>query len=181
MSVTGLGMPYMGSKRKLAPKIITHIIKENPNAKYFYDLFGGGGAISFMALQAKQIKEVNYNEYNPAIVELLKHIVENGVTSDMYNWVSREDFNKNKGRTDYIGGLMTIMWSFGNSGKAYLFGKDFNIMNICNNYFNIYVSLYLYSSWYEYELYCNISISSTSFIFNSFISSHLFCVLAMFP
>ena len=33
MSVTGLGIPYMGSKRKLAPKILTHVIKENPKAK----------------------------------------------------------------------------------------------------------------------------------------------------
>lgn len=124
MSVTGLGMPYMGSKRKLAPKIITHILKENTKAKYFYDLFGGGGAISFMALQAKQIKEVNYNEYNPAIVNLLKYIVENGVTDECYKWVSREEFKKNLSRTDWYGGLMTIMWSFGNSGKTYLFGKD---------------------------------------------------------
>ena len=122
--IKGLGMSYMGGKRKLAPKILTHIIKENPKAKYFFDLFGGGGAVSCMALQVKQFKEVHYNEYNPAIVNLLLHIKENGVTDDMYNWVSREDFKKNKDRTDYIGGLMTTVWSFGNSGKGYLFGKD---------------------------------------------------------
>ena len=123
--IKGLGMSYMGSKRKLAPKILTHIIKENPKAKYFFDLFGGGGSVSFMALQVKQFKEVHYNEYNPAIVNLLLHIEENGVTDDMYNWVSREDFKKNKDRTDYIGGLMTIVWSFGNNSEnGYLFGKD---------------------------------------------------------
>ncbi len=124
MSITGLGMPYMGGKRKLAPKILTHILKENPKAKYFYDLFGGGGSISFMALQAKQIKEVNYNEYNPAIVNLLKYIVENGVTDDCYKWVSREEFEKNISRNDWYGGLVKVVWSFGNNQKNYMFGKD---------------------------------------------------------
>jgi len=41
--IKGLGMPYLGSKRRLAPKIIDFIIKENTNVKYFVDLFGGGG------------------------------------------------------------------------------------------------------------------------------------------
>ena len=42
--IKGLAMPYMGSKRKLAPEILNYIIRQNPNCKYFYDLFGGGGA-----------------------------------------------------------------------------------------------------------------------------------------
>ena len=37
----------MGSKRKLAKDIVDFIMERNPNVKYFYDLFGGGGAISF--------------------------------------------------------------------------------------------------------------------------------------
>ena len=36
------------------------MLKENPNAKYFYDLFGGGGAMSFDALQRPQLKQVFY-------------------------------------------------------------------------------------------------------------------------
>jgi len=114
----------MGSKRKLAPKILTHIVKENPKAKYFYDLFGGGASISAMALQVKQFKKVHYNEYNPAIVNLLKHLIEHGVTEEMYKWMSREEFEKNKGRTDWYGGLLKTVWSFGNNQKGYLFGKD---------------------------------------------------------
>jgi len=41
--ISGLGIPYMGSKRKLAPKIVDFILAENPQAKYVFDLFGGGG------------------------------------------------------------------------------------------------------------------------------------------
>jgi site-specific DNA-adenine methylase len=118
-----LGMPYMGSKRKLSKPIIDYIIYNNPNAKYFYDLFGGGGAISFEALQRSQFKEVNYNELNTGIVELLKKIRNEGVTEDFYQWVSRETFNKHKNDNDWFGGLLKTCWSFGNNQSGYLFGK----------------------------------------------------------
>jgi len=33
------GMPYMGSKRKIAKSIVDYILQCNPNTKYVYDLF----------------------------------------------------------------------------------------------------------------------------------------------
>ena len=47
MIIKNLGLPYMGSKRKIAPKIVDFILDQNPDCKYIYDLFGGGGAVSF--------------------------------------------------------------------------------------------------------------------------------------
>jgi len=119
-----LGMPYMGSKRKLAKPIIDFILKQNPNTKYIYDLFGGGGSISFEALQRKQIKKVLYNELNTGVVELLKDIKENGVTRKYYNWIDRDTFNKHKDDNDWFGGLCKCIWSFGNNQNSYLFGKE---------------------------------------------------------
>ena len=49
-----LGIPYMGSKRKLASKIVDYMLDNNPDCKYVYDLFGGGGAISFEAIDQCQ-------------------------------------------------------------------------------------------------------------------------------
>jgi site-specific DNA-adenine methylase len=49
-----LGIPYMGSKRKIAKPLIDYMLNSNPNAKYFYDLFGGGGDMSFEALQRRR-------------------------------------------------------------------------------------------------------------------------------
>ena len=69
-----LGIPYMGSKRKLAGKIVDKILLDNPNTKYVYDLFGGGGAVSFEFLQRPQIEMVHYNELNAGVVALLKDI-----------------------------------------------------------------------------------------------------------
>lgn len=118
-----LGIPYMGSKRKMSKKIIDKILQDNPNCKYFYDLFGGGGAISFEALQRPQIEKVFYNELNTGVVELLKKIQKDGVTPDFYNWIDRETFNELKNGNDWKAGLVKTCWSFGNNQKHYLFGK----------------------------------------------------------
>lgn len=119
-----LGIPYMGGKRKLAKPILDYILTKNPNCKYFYDLFGGGGAISFESLKRKQLNEVHYNEYDTAIVELIKHIRDNGITDKMYEWVNREAFHELKNGKDWYSGFLKTCWSFGNNGIGYLFGED---------------------------------------------------------
>ena len=88
MSGKELGLPYMGSKRKIAKPIIDYILAHNPNAKYVYDLFGGGGAMSFEFLQRKQIKKVVYNELNTGVCELLRKIQVDGVTEDFYSYLN---------------------------------------------------------------------------------------------
>jgi len=118
-----LGLPYMGSKRKLAKPLIDFMLKQNPKANYFFDLFGGGGAVSFNALQRKKFKEVHYNEFNTGVVELLKKIRDEELTQEFYQWIDRETFMKHKDDDDWFGGLVKVVWSFGNTGKGYLFGK----------------------------------------------------------
>jgi site-specific DNA-adenine methylase len=117
-----LGLPYMGSKRKIAKNIVNYIVDHNPNLKYIYDLFGGGGAISFEFL--KRGYNVTYNELNTGVTELLKKIQKDGVTEDFYIWISREDFFKYKDNSDWFGGLIKTVWSFGNNQKDYLFNKE---------------------------------------------------------
>ncbi len=122
--ITKLGLPYMGSKRKLAKPIVDFILKNNPKTKYAYDLFGGGGAISFDFIQRPQIKKVFYNELNTGVVALLKDIQQNGITNKYWQWIDRKTFNKHKNDDDWVGGLCKVIWSFGNNQKDYLFGKD---------------------------------------------------------
>jgi 16S rRNA G966 N2-methylase RsmD len=118
------GIPYMGSKRKLAKRIIDYILENNPECEYIWDIFGGGGAISFEALQRKQIKEVFYNEINTGICELLKDITHNGFSDKYYQWIDRETFHANKDADTWLGGLCKAVWSFGNNQSAYLYGAD---------------------------------------------------------
>lgn len=67
-----LGVPYMGSKRKYADALICKMLEIQPGAKYFYDLFGGGAAMSFAALQKGMT--VFYNEKQTDMVDFLRFI-----------------------------------------------------------------------------------------------------------
>ena len=111
----------MGSKRRLAPWIVDYIKEQHPEAKHFYDLFGGGGAISFYAMN--HFKKVHYNELNTGVCELLKRLQTKGVTKKMYKWVSREQFHKHKDDPTWYGGYVALCWSFGNNGNGYLYSK----------------------------------------------------------
>lgn len=118
-----LGMPYIGSKRRIVKQIVDKIIMDNPKTKYFYDLFGGGGAVSFYALQYPQIEKVIYNEIDGGVVALLKDIINNGVTEKYYQWISRDTFNANSPLDTWLGGLCKVIWGFGSTHDYYLFGK----------------------------------------------------------
>ncbi|MDT4851232.1 hypothetical protein FQZ97_854090 [compost metagenome] len=56
-----LGIPYMGSKRKLAGDILKFITQRHSDISDLYDLFGGGGSISFTACNDYRFN-VHYNE-----------------------------------------------------------------------------------------------------------------------
>lgn len=139
MALKGLAIPYMGSKRKLAYDILSFIQRKHPEATTIHDIFGGGGAISFTALQLDQFTHVRYNELDPrifALVEYVKNVPQHRKDNPelytmgqiyedkFYGWVSRESFNTDKQRMDWYGGYLQSVWSFGNKGSSYLFGKE---------------------------------------------------------
>lgn len=120
-----VGIPYMGSKRKLAEKIVDFILSETPNCKYVWDLFGGGGAMSFAFLQRQKIKRVVYNDIDAGVVALLRDIQENGVTEKYHCWVDRATFHEHKNGNDWFAGFVKTCWSFGNNVKnGYLFSEE---------------------------------------------------------
>ena len=106
------GMPYKGSKSKIAEWIIDQL----PKAKHFYDLFGGGGAISHCAALSRKYEVVHYNELNPLIFKALKMAV-NGEFKTEKRWISREEFKKLKDVDPYV----NLCFSFGNDGKTYAY------------------------------------------------------------
>ena len=71
--IKNIRIPYMGSKNKIAVELLQKMLEIKPNAKYFYDLFGGGGSMSFTALQLGL--KVHYNEKQKGMVDLLKYII----------------------------------------------------------------------------------------------------------
>lgn len=109
------GLPYKGNKSAIASKIFNDL----PRHLNFYDLFGGGGAMTHYALLTGQYTSVHYNEINPLVADLFKKAL-SGEYKDETRWISREDFFRMKD-TD---GFVKIVWSFGNNGQTYLYGKE---------------------------------------------------------
>lgn len=112
------GLPYMGSKNRIAEKIITEIIRNEPNAEIFIDLFAGGCVISHVAILSGSFKKVYLNDIN-AMPSLFKDAIE-GKYKDEKRWISRDEFRKLKNSDMYV----KSCWSFGNNGNSYLYGKQ---------------------------------------------------------
>ena len=109
------GIPYKGSKNKIAKDIIAQL----PSATHFYDLFGGGGAMTHCALLSGKYKYVHYNELNPLVFKAFKMAV-NGEFEGETRWISREDFERLKDSDPYV----AICFSFGNNLKNYAYNKE---------------------------------------------------------
>jgi len=123
-----LGIPYMGSKRKLASEILQKITARHQNITDFYDLFGGGGSISFTAIRDYRFN-VHYNELNKHIYSLVEYLKNHKeLEPKFYEWVTREEFfnqiNKSNEDADWYSGFVMSCWSFGNSQNSYLFGTE---------------------------------------------------------
>lgn len=104
------GMPYKGSKNKIAEWVIEQL----PEADNLYDLFGGGGAITHCAALSGKYKTIHYNDLIPGLTNTFKKAV-NGEYKNYTDWVSREDFEK----SDDI--FVKMIWSFGNKCRSYLY------------------------------------------------------------
>lgn len=123
-----LGIPYMGSKRKLASEILSKITQRHNGITDFYDLFGGGGSISFTAIRDYRFN-VHYNELNKHIYSLVQYLKDNKeLEPKFYEWVTREEFHKQINKTndeaDWYSGFVMSCWSFGNSQNSYLYGDE---------------------------------------------------------
>lgn len=114
------GLPYMGSKGDLAETLCTFL----PSSDNFYDLFGGGFAVTHCMLKnfKAKYKTLFFNEIVPGTVQLIQDAIAGKYSYDVFKppFVTREEFFKNKDTCAYT----RILWSFGNNQKDYLFGKD---------------------------------------------------------
>ena len=109
------GVPYQGNKSRIADIIISLL----PAGERLVDLFGGGGAITHCAILSGKWRSFLYNDLNSMITGLFMDAV-HGKYADERRVITREDFNSQKDTDAYV----KYIWSFGNNGQAYLWGKD---------------------------------------------------------
>lgn len=112
------GIPYQGSKTKIAPNIIQQL----PSGKRFVDLFGGGFAMSHCARLSKKYQGVLYNDFNPLLVDLIKRALNGEFNYNRFKpeFITRELFKQRKSTDGYV----KYIWSFGNAGREYMFGEN---------------------------------------------------------
>ena len=161
-NVKNLRIPYMGSKNKIALRLFEKMLEIKPNTKYFFDLFGGGGAMSFTALQLGL--KVHYNEKQKGLIDLIKYILtakkgKYGIfPDDFYKFITREEFKLLKNKDSLKGQFARICYSFGNNQRGYLFGDIERAKHLAHNIvmFQCKKSLEEFNKLLE----CNITISN---------------------
>lgn len=119
-----VGLPYVGSKKKISKKIV-EIIKQNFGTdKTVYDLFGGGGAITAELL----INNMNvvYNEIDKSVCDMLSTVLVEDREWLKTLLVSREEFMaiREKDVKSVDDELKLLVNSFGNNRKSYLYSKE---------------------------------------------------------
>lgn len=122
------GIPYKGSKRKISHLILQEIRNHAPHAKYFYDMFGGGGA---MALNAHYNGyKTHYNELDKDVYVYMKFLISQiqnkkgkyGILPDeWYRFITKAEFDKikaDKTPSPYRS-FVLLNYSFGNDWNTY--------------------------------------------------------------
>lgn len=139
-----LGLPYMGSKSKIAEKLLNEIINTKPEAEIFIDLFAGGCSMAHAALINGAFKKVYANDLNK-VPQLFKDVID-GKYRDNKQWISRDDFKKLKNTDMYI----KAVWSFGNDGKSYLYGEHLEPFKKAYHYARLLNDFSLFNEFASY-------------------------------
>ena len=109
------GLPYKGSKNKLALRINQLL----PKADHLIDLFCGGCAVTHAALMMDKFLHIHINDVDWCPVQLFTDSLV-GKYENENRWISREDFSRLKDVDPYV----AIVWSFGNDMRTYMYGRE---------------------------------------------------------
>ena len=108
------GIPYMGSKNRIAKKIIDFL----PSGETLVDLFGGGGAITDCANESNKWEHSIYNELNELPYKCFLKALK-GEYENEDRWISRQDFINLKDTDEYA----ACCFSFGNNFRNYMYNE----------------------------------------------------------
>lgn len=111
------GLPYMGSKRRIAEWILGYL----PPATHFYDLFAGGCSISHVALLSGKYRYIHINDIQPTMPMTFKDAIL-GKFADEKRWISHDEFFEKRCKGDMY---IDLCFSFGNNADgSYAFSKE---------------------------------------------------------
>jgi hypothetical protein len=108
------GMPYMGSKSRIADGIMNVL----PRAETFVDLFAGGCAMTHAAMLSWKFQRYIINDISD-VPSLFSRAILGGLKGEN-RWISRDDFYALKESDPYI----RLCWSFGNNQRDYIYSRE---------------------------------------------------------
>ena len=109
-----LGVPYKGSKARIAEKIIDSL----PSADVFVDLFAGGCAVTHAAMLSQKYKRFIINDIDGRGADVFYRAAHGEQIPT--KWVSRDAFHKEKGSDSFV----AVIWSFNNDMNTYIYGAE---------------------------------------------------------
>ena len=109
------GLPYQGSKNKIAEFIISKL----PRAEHFYDLFAGGCAITHCALVSGKYNHIHANDIQVKYPQLF-YDAAHGKYRNENRVITRDEFFMFKDSD----ALVELCWSFGNGRNDYLWDRN---------------------------------------------------------
>lgn len=110
------GLPYQGSKNKLAERIVALL----PKATHLYDVFAGGCAVTHAALLSGKFKEVHANDITDSVTLFSDAINGDIAKYEPERFRSREDFFAEKDSSPFV----RLVYSFGSNQRNYLYSKE---------------------------------------------------------
>ena len=108
------GMPYMGSKSKIAKWIVDML----PAAHTWVEPFAGGCAVTHAAILSGKYKRFIINDITDSAKVFVDAI--NGKFKNENRWISRSDFLELKDEDAYV----RLCFSFGNDQKTYCYSRE---------------------------------------------------------
>ena len=109
------GLPYKGSKNRIAKKILDVL----PPAPVLYDVFCGGCAVTHAALLSGKYSRVVANDINGMIPHAFESAINGGFRNED-RWISRDNFQKLYKTDPYV----AICFSFGNNLREYCYARE---------------------------------------------------------
>lgn len=109
------GLPYKGSKNRLAERIVRLL----PKRTNLVDLFCGGCAVSHAALLMGKFEHIYINDINWMCPTLFMDALQGKYANDT-RWISKEDFFRLRKTDPFV----AVAWSFGNDMRSYLYSKE---------------------------------------------------------
>ena len=108
------GLPYKGSKNRIAKKILDVL----PDAPVLYDVFCGGCAVTHAAMLSGKYQRFVINDRRGWLPDAFRKAIHGGYAHED-RWISREDFERLKSTDAYA----AMCFSFGNDCRSYMYAR----------------------------------------------------------